>query len=98
MYDVAENRWRTLLQGKTIGFPAWSADGAYLYYQDSMEPGELLHRVKLSSGAVETVANFQTVIDAGVSRCVFIALTPDGHPIIDFDRAADIYGATLSLP
>lgn len=98
LYDVAENRWRTLLQGKTIGFPAWSADGAYLYYQDSMEPGELLHRVKLSSGAVETVANFQTVIDAGVSRCVFIALTPDGHPIIDFDRAADIYGATLSLP
>lgn len=98
LYDVAGNRWRTLVQGKAIGFPVWSADSAYLYYQGSTEPGELLHRVNLSSGAVETVANFQKIIDTGVSRCVFIALTPDGHPIIDFDRAADIYGATLSLP
>jgi hypothetical protein len=35
----------------------------------------------------------------GVGRCVLVALSPQGEPIIEFDRNhSDIYGAHLSLP
>jgi len=98
LLDVAGNRWRTLARGKGISLPIWTADGSYLYYQDLMLPGEPLYREKLSSGAIELVADFQKEMDTGVSRCVFSALTPNGQPVVNFDQMADMHGATLSLP
>jgi len=42
-----------------------------------MVPGQPLYRVKVSSGVIERVTDFQNEMDTGVSRCVFIALTPN---------------------
>lgn len=99
LYDVAGNRWRTLVQGQDLGMRAWSIDSRYLYYQDLAQPGEPLSRLAVSSGLPEAVANFQAVIDSGVGRCVFIAIDNEGHPLIGFDRRySDIYGARLLAP
>jgi len=98
LYNVAQKKWKSLAQGKALGLPVWSADSAYLYFQRPAEPGQPLVRIRLSSGAEETVANFQAAIDAGATTCTFLSLAPDGHPIVNLANASDIYGATLIAP
>ena len=99
IFDNASKRWSTLATGKGIGFPVWSADGASLYYQDNLAPGEPLYRSQVANGSRTRVASFQSVLDNGISRCVFVALSPQGDPLIALDRShSDIFGARLSLP
>ncbi len=99
LYDVAREKWKTIVRGKSFGNTAWSADSAYLYYQEMLEPGQPIERIKISTGAVETVVNFQKLIDGGVSSCIFNSLMADDKPLVSVGRgSADIYGATLSLP
>jgi hypothetical protein len=99
LYDIAANRWRTAVHGQSLGVPVWSADGTFLYYQDLLATGEPLFRLNAKSGAIETVTSFQKILDTGVHRCSFMALLPNGTPIVTFGRGdADIYGATLILP
>jgi dipeptidyl aminopeptidase/acylaminoacyl peptidase len=99
MLDVAAQTWRTIAQGKSVSYPLWSKDSADVYYQDLLSPGQPLYRVRVADGARTMVASFQKILDSGISRCVFVSLTPEGSPIIAFDRStSDIYGARLVLP
>jgi Tol biopolymer transport system component/DNA-binding winged helix-turn-helix (wHTH) protein len=99
IYDVAANRWRVVTHGKMFATPAWSADSAYVYYQDVLSGGEPLFRLNISSGKMEKIADFQSVLDSGVHRSILEAVEGDGSPVIAFHRGSgDIYGAALSLP
>jgi Tol biopolymer transport system component len=99
VYNVVEQHWRTLLKSGGIGLPVWSDDAAYLYVQRSNDSGQPIDRVKIASSSVETVASFQSTLNTGIVGCVFLALTRDNHPIVDFNRGnSDIYGATLIAP
>jgi Tol biopolymer transport system component/DNA-binding winged helix-turn-helix (wHTH) protein len=99
MFDTVAQRWSTIARGKSIGFPVWSADGGSLYYQDVLTQGEPVYRVQIANTVQTQVGSFQSVLDAGVGRCVLVALSPQGAPIIEFDRNhSDIYGAHLLLP
>ena len=99
LFDVPSQRWSTVARGKGLGYPEWSADGASLYYQDNLAPGQPLYRVRIANGSRTLVASFQRTLDNGISRCVFVALSPQGDPLIALDRSySDIYGARLSLP
>lgn len=99
VYEVKTSTWKIVATGNSLGLPVWSADGAYLYYQDLLADDEPLFRYKLSSGTVERVTDFREALSSGLQRCAFLDLTPSGEPIVSLQRsAADIYGATLSLP
>ncbi len=99
IFDVNSQTWKTIARGKSLSFPAWSSDSADLYYQDVLVPGQPLYRAHLASGAVVEIASFQKPLDTGIGRCAFVGLSPDGSPMISFDRSSsDIYGARLSLP
>jgi eukaryotic-like serine/threonine-protein kinase len=99
LFDVANNRWHAVVRKTTLGMPVWSADSAYVYYQRPGEPGQPLDRVKISTGAVETVGSFEKEIEAGICSCSFMGLNSDGHPLfISPKGSSDIYGATLFAP
>lgn len=98
LYSVAREKWRTIAHGKELGLPVLSGESSDIYYQDLLSPGEAVMRVSVPSGKIEKVMDFQNILDTGVARCVFIALTADGHPVVNFDHGSDIHAATLSLP
>lgn len=55
--------------------------------------------MKLTTGDVETVVNFQKLVDSGVSRCIFDSLTIDGKALVGVGRGdADLDGAQRLLP
>jgi DNA-binding winged helix-turn-helix (wHTH) protein/Tol biopolymer transport system component len=98
-FDMKSQIWKTVARGKSLSFPVWSADGADLYYQDVLAPGQPLYLVHLENGAVSEIASFQKALDTGIGRCAFVGLSPEGAPMISFDRSSsDIYGAHISLP
>lgn len=99
VFDALSQSWSMLARGTSLSFPVWSGDSADLFYQDALGPGQPLYRVHLATGTRTMVASFQKVLDTGVGQCPFVALSPDGAPMVAFDRSySDIYGARLSLP
>ena len=99
IYDVATSTWRSVAHGHLFAMPAWSADGAYLYYQDVLSGGEPLFRLNIASGKLEKIIDFQKVLDSGVHRATLETVATDGSPVIAFHRGSgDIYGTELSLP
>jgi Tol biopolymer transport system component/DNA-binding winged helix-turn-helix (wHTH) protein len=99
VFDTASQHWSTLAQGKSMSFPVWSADSGSVYSQDILAPGEPLYRIEIATGKRIVVASFEKVLDAGIERCAFVAVLPNGAPMVAFDRSSsDIYGARLVLP
>jgi serine/threonine protein kinase len=52
--DLATGRWSEIYKGST-GYPNWSADGRYLYF----DTGSELRRVKIADGRVEVIASLE---------------------------------------
>jgi Tol biopolymer transport system component/DNA-binding winged helix-turn-helix (wHTH) protein len=99
VFDTASEHWSTLAQGKSMSFPVWSPDGGSVYSQDILAPGEPLYRIETATGKRSVVASFEKVLEAGIERCAFVSVLPDGTPMVAFDRSSsDIYGARLVLP
>lgn len=99
IWDVTRREWRTIAHGTALGIGVWSPDSRYLYFQDLLGKGEALFRYDVSSGRVDTVAQFSSTLRAGAYRCALFAVTPSGEPIIGLDRSAyDLFAARVEFP
>jgi Tol biopolymer transport system component/DNA-binding winged helix-turn-helix (wHTH) protein len=99
VFDIASQVWSKLAEGRSMSFPVWSPDSASVYSQDILAPGEPLYLVEISSGRRSVVVSFEKALNTGIQRCVFVAVAPNGAPMIAFDRNnSDIFGARLLLP
>jgi hypothetical protein len=99
LFDNASQVWSKLAEGKSMSFPVWSADSASVYSQDILAPGEPLYRVEIASATRSVVVSFERALNTGIQRCAFVAVLPNGAPMVAFDRNnSDIYGARFVLP
>ncbi len=98
-FDNKSQVWSKLAEGKSLSFPVWSADSASVYSQDILAPGEPLYRIDIASRTRRVVVSFEKALNTGVQRCAFVAVLPNGVPLVAFDRNnSDIFGARLVLP
>lgn len=98
IFSFATRHWQEILRG-TIGYPAWSRDGRYLYYQKILDEGEPIYRYNPRSQGTERVADCGMEHRSGISRCAFLGLAPDDSPLLDVTRGAyDLYSAELTFP
>jgi Tol biopolymer transport system component/DNA-binding winged helix-turn-helix (wHTH) protein len=99
LWDVAKKQWRAIARGKALGIGVWSPDSRYLYFQDLLGKGEQLWRYNIRLDRVEPVAEFSEILKSGVGRCALVGVTPDGSPLIAFNRGAyDLFTASVTLP
>jgi len=100
LYDVARQSWTKVFEATLLnGWLSWSHDGAFLYFQDLLAPNEPVYRVRPGESTKEEVVNFESLIRAGVPRCAFIGLAPDGSILATLLRSqADIFALDISLP
>lgn len=99
LWDVARRKWRVIAHGKALGISVWSPDGRYLYFQDVLAKGEVVWRYDTQLQRVEPVVEFTEVLKTGISRCALVGMTPDGSPMIAFNRGTyDIFTASVTLP
>ena len=99
IFSFATQKWQTIARGAAIGFPVWSHDGRYLYYQKILDEGEPVYRFNVRTGLTERVASFDTELSGGIVRCALLGLAPDDALLIDTTRGnSDLYRAELTLP
>ena len=100
LYDVEKQTWTKLFDGTLLnGWLTWSRDGDFLYFQDLLAPNQPVYRVRRGSHNREEVVNFESLIRAGVPRCAFIGLGPDGSILVTLLKSqADIFSLDVSLP
>lgn len=82
-----------------FGFPNWSQDGKYLYY-DMFTEHQTFRRVKVGQNHSELVADLKGLLRYSVPPAYgWIGLAPDGSALFDRDLSTDeIYALDLELP
>ena len=95
LYDVAQKKWRTLLESHgSVGWPAWTHDSKFIY----VVVNNKIYRIRISDGQPEAVVNLD-----GVRWTSFVFgalgwfdLTPDDRIMILRDTGTEeIYALQL---
>ncbi len=99
LYNFATKKWKILARGRVFSPAVWSPDSQFLYYQDVLEEGEPIHRLRLSDLSVTTAFECRLLLEGGVQRCGFEGLAPDGSFVLQLSRGDhDIYSLDVDLP
>ena len=95
LLDLRTHRWTEIAHGKAISFPVWSADSV-LYFQDLLEPGVPVYRVRPGVSGPQRVYSFEDILQVGAIRCAFLGFAPDGSLLVQASRGGgDVYALTL---
>jgi len=86
--------------GAAFGFPNWSADSEYLYYDSAFTEHPTFRRVKVGENHSELVADLKGLLRYSAPPAYgWNGLTPDGSALFDRDLSTDeIYALELELP
>jgi Tol biopolymer transport system component len=97
VFDVGTKKW-TELTKIVVGFPIWSSDSRYIYF-DSLEGAPNLYRVRIADRRVEQVASLQSIRLAPTIGGELSGLTPDNSPLVVRDTGnQDIYALDVEWP
>lgn len=99
LFEFATKKWTTVAHGKVIGPALWSSDSRFLFFQDILEPGEPVRRLRLSDLSTTTTFECSPLLEGGVQRCGLEGLAPDGSFVLQLSRGDhDIYAIDVDLP
>ena len=95
--DVRTKRW-TELAKIGVGFPMWSWDSKYIYF-DSLESIPNLYRVRIADHSLEKVASLEGIRLAPTLGGNLTGLAPDDSPLVVRNVGnQEIYALDLELP
>lgn len=95
LYNVETRVWRQLTS-VGAGWPFWSRDSRYIYFQNN--PGTDLSRVSIENGRLELVVSLSH-LKTSVASLGWVGLTPDGSVISTRDAGSiEIYGVDWDIP
>ena len=97
-YDFDTGNWSDL-STSDIGFPQWSVDSKYIYFDTGSSKELAIFRVRIADRKLERWAdlqNFRRVVDPWVS---WMGLTPDGSPLLMRDTGSqEVYALDFETP
>jgi Tol biopolymer transport system component len=101
MFDVKSQKW-TELAKMFVGYPEWSHEGEYLYFDRPGSPGQPwgLFRLRISDHRVEQLASAKDFRQAsGSSFFEWFGLAPDDSPLVLREAGTqDIYALDWDAP
>lgn len=99
LFDVEKEKWSSAGEGELVAGLHWAKDSDAIYFQDQLEEGESVYRVKTGSGRKEKVFSFAEILKGSASHCFFNGLARDGSLYAMVERGmTDIYSLDLDLP
>jgi Tol biopolymer transport system component len=97
IFDVSTKKW-TELAKIVVGFPMWSWDSNYIYF-DSLESVPNLYRIRIADHNLEKVASLAGIRLAPTSGGNLTGLAPDDSPLVARNVGSqEIYALDLELP
>jgi len=97
LFDFSTQKWEDLTGGFQGGYPNWSRDGKYLYF-DSQGSEPSFYRVRISDHRIERIVRLKDVRRTGTLG-PWAGLAPDDSPLALLDTSTDeIYALDVDLP
>jgi len=99
LYDFKIQKWSEWTS-ELIGFPNWSRDGTYLYYDSPFTDHPTFRRIKVGETRSELVADLKGLVRYSAPPAFgWSGLAPDGFPIASRSLSTDeIYALDVELP
>jgi len=99
LYDFKTQKWSDWTS-ELIGFPNWSRDGMYLYYDSPFTDHPTFRRIKVGETRSELVADLKGLVRYSAPPAFgWSAPAPDGSPLFSRNLSTDeIYALDLELP
>lgn len=95
LFDVAAQQWHELLH-QYIGYPSWSHDSQYIYFDTTLTEKAGFYRVRVSDHRVERLASLNGIHRLWLDLGSWTALTPDESPLLIRDISSqEIYALEL---
>ena len=100
IFDFETQKWSDWVSGPWInGYPAWSWDGKYLYFEAWGTEAPGYYRIKLGQARSELVVDLHDLRRYFGPSGTWAGITPDGSPLFVRDASTDeIYALDLDLP
>jgi serine/threonine protein kinase/Tol biopolymer transport system component len=101
LYDFKTGKWSDWInEPEAIGFPTWSRDGNYLYYDTILTDHPSFRRVKVGQTRSELVVDLKDLRRYAFTLVgTWTGLAPDGSALFVRDLSTDeIYSLDLELP
>jgi eukaryotic-like serine/threonine-protein kinase len=96
LFDFKSQKWQDLVK-MVIGYPNWSRDSQYVYFNDLNNTG--FYRVRVSDRKVEKVARLAGMSLASGPFGVWAGLAPDDSPVLLLDTSIEeIYALDWTAP
>ena len=98
LFDFRTQKWEELTSGVPIGYPNWSRDSKYLYYDAGSGDQAGFYRVRISDHKVERVASFKEIPRTGFLGS-WGGLAADESPLLLRDTSTqEIYALDVEFP
>jgi Tol biopolymer transport system component len=82
LFNFQTQKWTDwVIQTTDLGFPDWSRDGKYLYFDSTFSNDQSYRRIKVGETKSETVASLKNLRRYFGSVATWSGLAPDGTPI-----------------
>jgi len=100
LYDFKTQEWTDWIdEPGAIGFPTWSRDGKYVYYDNTSTENSAFLRVNVGQTRSELLIDLKDMRRYGKYGWAWSGLAPDDSPLLVRDLSTDeIYSLDLELP
>jgi len=100
LYDFKTQKWTNWITGPgAIGFPSWSHDGRFVYYDNTSTKEAAFRRVKVEQTRSEFLIDLKDMHRYGGYGWAWSGLAPDDSALLVRDVSSDeIYSLDLELP
>jgi len=99
LFDVAGQHWSELADNGPIGFPSWSHDSQYLYYDTTLTDNPGLYRVHVADKKIEHLCSLKDVRRYRGEFGSWTGLAPDDSPLLTADISSqEVYALDWEAP
>lgn len=98
LFDRGAGRW-TELANMSIGYPSWSHDGQYLYFDTTLTDDPAFFRIRISDRKLERLVSLRGVQRFWGELGEWTGLAPDDSPLLVRDTSSqEIYALDFQAP
>src|SRR4029077_12510000 len=88
LLDRVSARWVELASMTTIGYPSWSHDGQYLYFDTTLTDDPAFFRIRISDRKLERLVSLKGVRRFWGELGQWTGLAPDDSPLLVRDTSS----------
>ncbi|MFL6303800.1 MAG: TolB family protein [Candidatus Sulfotelmatobacter sp.] len=98
LFDRVSQKWQELVS-MPIGYPSWSHDGGYIYFDTTLTEDANFFRVRISDRKVERLVSLKGFHRYWGDLGQWTGLAPDDSPLLSRDTSSqEIYALDWQLP